>query len=85
MALEAVKEGRTYDVVLLDIQMPVMDGLTATANLRQAGYTQPIVALTAHNMQELEDRCLSIGCDAIAAKPIDRSSFLQILHHFANL
>jgi CheY-like chemotaxis protein len=61
-----------FDVVLMDTQMPVMDGLLATARLRAAGYDRPIVALTAHTLPEHEEFCRDAGYDEFLSKPVDR-------------
>jgi PAS domain S-box-containing protein len=69
-ALSAV--GREpIDLVLMDLQMPVMDGFTATRRLRGQGYSKPIVALTAHAMRGDADRCLSGGFSGYLSKPIN--------------
>jgi CheY-like chemotaxis protein len=74
-ALECVRssllESRPYDVVLLDMQMPRLDGYQTAALLRTMGYRSPIVALTADAMQGDMDRCLANGCNAYLSKPID--------------
>lgn len=73
-----------YDIVLMDIQMPEMDGYTATQMLRSAGYTKPIVALTAHAMSDVHKRCLNVGCSDFMAKPINpRTLVSKIAMHTA--
>lgn len=63
----------TYDVILMDVQMPVMDGLTASQRIREAenGRRTPIVALTAHALEDERQRCLACGMDAVLTKPFD--------------
>ena len=71
-----------YAVVLMDLQMPEMDGYAATEQLRREGYLKPIIALTAHAMAEERRRCLESGFDAHLSKPINRAAMLQCILEF---
>jgi CheY-like chemotaxis protein len=87
-ALESLEAG-TYDLVFMDVQMPEMDGLEATAAIREneisTGKHQPIIALTAHAMQRDQERCLAAGMDAYLTKPIRPQELNVILERYLKL
>ncbi|MBC7370776.1 MAG: response regulator [Bdellovibrionaceae bacterium] len=72
-----------FDVILMDIQMPVMDGLQATSRLRKKLYTKPIIALTANAMSSERERCAGAGFDEYLMKPINLHELIDKVAYYA--
>ena len=83
LALDLVAR-ETFDLILMDMQMPVMDGYTATAAIRAGGFTVPIIALTAFAMAEDRSKCTTSGCTDYLSKPIDRKLLLTTVQQYMN-
>ncbi len=88
MAVECVENGKlavdmifekknVFDLVLMDMQMPVMDGYQATKILRQRGFKIPIIAVTAHCAEGEKEKCLTSGCTDYISKPLTKKTFIE--------
>jgi signal transduction histidine kinase/CheY-like chemotaxis protein len=82
LATEMAEKNRPFDLILMDMQMPVMDGYTATKTLRDRRYTGPIVALTANAMAHDREKCLTAGCNGFITKPIQWPAFWATVRRF---
>ncbi|MBJ7416246.1 MAG: response regulator [Niveispirillum sp.] len=84
-AVEDVTRGNgTYDLVLMDVQMPILDGMEATRRIRQAGYDSlPILALTANVLKEEREACLEAGMNGHIAKPVSPQALNQAIADIA--
>ena len=82
--LEAVELCRAhkYDIILMDIQMPKMDGIEATGVIRSLGNKKPIIALTAYTTRKEFDHCIKAGCNDALIKPVSKQNLIKALQHY---
>ena len=83
-AMDALEKEQPYDIILMDMMMPVMDGYEATSLLRSKGYKGIILALTASALGEMAERCTKVGCNDIITKPIEHDAFLATIQDYLN-
>ena len=83
-AVERVKEGH-YNAVLMDVQMPEMDGMEATSQIRAAKIYTPIIAMTAHALKGDSERCIEAGMDDYVSKPLDPKALIKLLDQWTNV
>jgi CheY-like chemotaxis protein len=80
-AVEAA-EKTAFDIILMDIQMPVMNGLEATRALRQKGIKTPVIAVTANALKGDRDLCIQAGCDDYLSKPVDKDRLEELIARY---
>ncbi|HTU57534.1 MAG TPA: response regulator, partial [Polyangiales bacterium] len=80
-ALTKAQEQTNLDAIVLDMQMPEMDGFAAAKHLRERGYRGKLIALTASAMTSDRERCIAAGCDEYMSKPVDRARLLELIAH----
>lgn len=73
-----------HDLVLMDIQMPILDGYQATRKLREKNYEKPIIALTAHAMLSEQEKCIQIGCTDFLSKPLNQKELFKKISFYLN-
>ncbi|GAB4129588.1 ATP-binding protein [Thermopirellula anaerolimosa] len=83
-ALHAMQDTHPFHCILMDMQMPEMDGYQAVRILRESGYNSPIIALTANAEPGDRSRCLQVGCDGFAAKPLSKDALIRLVSKYAS-
>ncbi|EKO3930022.1 response regulator [Vibrio fluvialis] len=83
-AIELIEKNKSFDLIFMDISMPIMDGIQATRILRSKRLTTPIIALTAHSMNSDHQNCLAAGMNDIVLKPIRSKELQRISDRYLN-
>ena len=86
-AMGPLQDAKRFDLLVMDVEMPIMDGLLATEAIRAvergAGARRtPIVALTAHSLDDIREKAMEIGCDEFYAKPLLRTNLMFMIRHY---
>jgi CheY-like chemotaxis protein len=81
-AVELIKNDEQFDLIFMDISMPVMDGIEATKQIRAKSLSVPIIALTAHTMDDDKDECLKAGMNEFMLKPMRINEISSVIERF---
>ncbi len=81
-AVEICKSGKHIDLILMDIQMPIMDGYEAIEIIKKIKPDLPVIIQTAYTFESVEEKILSLGCDDYISKPIKREVLLELLKKY---
>lgn len=84
-AVKAMETGLLYDVILMDMQMPILDGYGATRKIREHGYSWPIISLTANAMEGDREKCINAGCNDHITKPVNRKKMIEMISSICNV
>jgi CheY-like chemotaxis protein len=82
LALAACQAGNAFDLILMDLEMPIIDGYEATRRIRAGGYSGPILALSAHSSDDHVLDCIKMGCNGCICKPIEWVQLAHLIHRF---
>ena len=82
LALAAYQAGNPFDLVLMDLEMPIVDGYEATRRIRDGGFSGPILALSAHSSNDYRLDCIKVGCNDCICKPIDWIQLTDLIRRF---
>jgi CheY-like chemotaxis protein len=81
-AIDLVESGEQYDIILMDMSMPVLDGYETTARIKKINSSIPVIAQTAYSQPEDEAKCMEAGCDDYLSKPVSIGELLEkIIKH----
>ncbi|MBL7112275.1 MAG: response regulator [Bacteroidales bacterium] len=83
-AVEFFKSGKHADLVLMDMRMPVMDGITATREIRKINKKIPVLAVSAYTMDEVKEKAIEAGCNDFLSKPVNSAGLVEMMKRYIN-